>query len=176
MFTIDWSGEEYPGQVKGTLTKLLKANNESTFKWSLKEFESSLDFSKLRKGDYITLLFCALDEEIMKKGYQLLFIEMYDDEYHYTILKREKIKSALHINGNDFEMHTSKRYKLYLIAMGNSQAKVMLYLKSKHNIGLKEIKSYVNNLPILMGQGYLTQLKKVEEELKALGCKYEIKE
>jgi hypothetical protein len=76
MFTIDWSGEEYPGQVKGTLTKLLKANNESTFKWSLKEFESSLDFSKLRKGDYITLLFCALDEEIMKKGYQLLFIEM----------------------------------------------------------------------------------------------------
>ena len=175
MFCIDWSGEEYSGQIKSTLTKLLKTYNEDTFKWNLKEFEKTLNFNELRKGDYVALLFQALDIEVKKKGYQLLFIELYDDEYHYTILRKDDIEKALQIKGNGLETYNSKCYKIYLISIGEHKSKVMSYLKSKHNISLKEIKSYINNLPILMGQGYSTTIRKIEKELKDLGCKYEIK-
>ncbi len=176
MFNIDWSGEEYPGQLKGTLTKILKILGAETFKWSLKEFELSIDFSELKKGDYIALLFKAFDKELEQKGYRLLFIEMYDDEYHYTILEKDKMKNALLIKGKNFETYDSKLYEIYITNVGKSKSKVMLYLKSKHKIELTAIKSYIENLPIEIGKGYLPTIRKLESELKDLDCTYQIKE
>ncbi len=176
VFSLDWSGEEYQGQLKGCLTKMLKTYGEQTFKWSLQKFESSINFSKLDKGDYIALLFSAFDKEIEKIGYQLVFIEMYDDEYHYTILEKEKIERALLIKGENFEIYDSKFYEIYITNVGESKSKVMLYLKSKHNIELAAIKSYIENLPILIGKGYLPMIRKLESELNNINCKYVIKE
>lgn len=176
IFSIDWSGEEYTGQVKSSLTKILKTYNKSTFKWNLKKFESSLKQENIKRGEYIGLLFRALDKELLKIDFQLLFIELFQDEYFYTILPKSEIKSALKMKGKDFCTYDSKTYDIEITNLGINKSKVMLYLKSKHKIELKEISKYVENLPILVESGNILKMKKLEKELKAMKCEYEIRE
>lgn len=102
-YSVDWSGEEYAGEIKRSLTEMLKTYNTPTFKWNNKKFESNLDFESFKKGDYVNLLFKALDKELNKLGFQILFIELYDDEYHYTILPIVEIKLGLELKNSNFE-------------------------------------------------------------------------
>jgi len=176
IFSVDWSGEEYKGQVKSSLTKILKTYDKPTFKWNLKKFESSLKQENIKRGEYIGLLFGALDKELLKIDFQLLFIELFDDEYYYTILPKSEIKSALKMKGKVFCTYDSKTYDIEITNLGINKSKVMLYLKNKHKIELKEISKYVENLPVLVESGNILKIKKLEKELKAMKCEYEIRE
>ena len=60
MAVIDWSGEEYSGQVKRSITMMLKNYGIERFLWNTKKFEDSLDWDKIRRGDYLPLLFQAM--------------------------------------------------------------------------------------------------------------------
>ncbi len=176
IFSVDWSGEEYTGQVKSTLTKILKTYNKSTFKWNLKEFEKSLSQENIKRGEYIGLLFKALDKELLKIDYQLLFIELFDDQYYFTLLPKSEIKPALQIKGKGFSTYDSKTYTIEITYLGMNKSKVMLYLKNKHQIGLKEIREYVDNLPILVESGNILKIRKLESELQSMECEYKITE
>ena len=176
IFSVDWSGEEYKGQVKSSLTKILKTYNKSTFKWNLKKFESGLNREQIRRGEYIGLLFSALDKELLKIDFQLLFIELFHDEYYYTILPKSEIKPALKMKGKVFCTYDSKTYDIKITDLGINKSKVMLYLKSKHKIELKEITKYVENLPVLVESGNILKIKKLEKELQEMKCEYEISE
>jgi len=177
IFSVDWSGEEYRGQVKKSLTKILKTYNKPTFKWNVKKFESGLNQESIKRGEYIGFLFRALDKELLKIDFQLLFIELFQDEYYYTILPKSEVKSALEMKGKGFCTYDSKTYDIKITNLGNSKSKVMLYLKSKHKIELKEINKYVQDLPILVESGCnILKIKKLEKELKSMKCEYEINE
>lgn len=176
IFSVDWSGEEYTGQVKSSLTKILKTYGKSTFKWSVRTFESSLNQKNIKRGEYIGLLFRALDKELLKIDFQLLFIELFHDEYYYTILPKSEINSALEIKGKGFCTYDSKIYDIEITDLGINKSKVMLYLKSKHKIELKEMIKYVENLPVLVESGNILKIKELEKELQAMKCEYRISE
>ena len=51
MAVIDWSGEEYPGQVKRSITMMLKHYGIEHFLWNTKKFEASLDWEKIHHSN-----------------------------------------------------------------------------------------------------------------------------
>ncbi len=175
-YSIDWSGEEYVGEIKKSLTNILKTYNKPTFKWNKKKFESNLNIAVLKKGEYITLLFKALDKELNKIGFQILFIELFDDEYHYTILPKSEIKKGLELKNSYFQTYDSKLYEIKITKLGNEKSKVMKYLKNKFSIPLNEIQKFTNNLPINLGCNNILNIRLIEEEMKNLNCEYEITE
>ncbi len=176
IYSIDWSGEEYPGEVKTSLTKMLKTFGKETFNWNSKKFHENIDYNLLRKGDYISLLFRELDNNLLKMDFQILFIDLYDDEYHYTILPKVDIKNALQLSGKDFQTLDSKIYEIYVNDTGENKSKLMLYLKKKNNINLNDIKEYILNTPILVEKGNIIKIKETEKELNKIGCEYSINE
>ena len=177
IYTVDWSGEEYPGQVKASLTKILKTYNKPTFKWNLKEFEATLSIESLKRGEYIDLLFKALDHRLSDTGFQLLFLDLFNDEYYYTILPVNEIAAALNIAGKDFRTCDSKTYDIEITSLGSNKSKIILFIKNKHKIELKEILKHIKNLPISVEKSCtILRIKELEQELKNLGCEYRITE
>ncbi len=175
-YSIDWSGEEYVGEIKKSLTNILKTYNKPTFKWSKKKFESNLNITILKKGEYANLLFKALDKELNKMGFQMLFIELFDDEYHYTILPKSEIKKGLRLKNSYFQTYDSKLYEIKITKLGNEKSKMMKYLKNKFSIPLNEIQKFTNDLPINLGCNNILNIRLIEEEIKNLNCEYEITE
>lgn len=74
MAVIDWSGEEYPGQVKRSITMMLKHYGIEHFLWNTKKFEASLDWEKIHRGDYLPLLFRDMNMQLNKDGYAIVFV------------------------------------------------------------------------------------------------------
>ena len=52
MAVIDWSGEEYSGQVKRSITMMLKNYGIERIICFFFLYEESLDWDKIRRGDY----------------------------------------------------------------------------------------------------------------------------
>lgn len=75
MAVIDWSGEEYSGQVKRSITMMLKNYGIERFLWNTKKFEDSLDWDKIRRGDYLPLLFQAMNKQLNRGGYSIVFCD-----------------------------------------------------------------------------------------------------
>ncbi len=175
-YSIDWSGEEYRGEIKKSLTEILKTYHTQTFKWNHKKFESSLNLEDLKRGGYISLLFREFDKELKKIGFQILFVELFDDEYHYTILPIEEIELGLELGNSNFQTYDSKLYEIMIMGLGNEKSKLMRYLRNKFSLSLNEIKEFTNKLPISLGCGNILNIKLIEDEIKELNCKYEIVE
>ncbi|MDR2438790.1 MAG: hypothetical protein LBE12_05390 [Planctomycetaceae bacterium] len=86
MAWVDWSGEDADGDVADIVDRMLKRNWCTDFEWDIDEFESELDFDTLERGDYILKLFEAIDSKLKAKGFQLIFFQVGDDAYHYSVL------------------------------------------------------------------------------------------
>ena len=176
IYSIDWSGEEYSGEIKRSITTILKTLNSPTFKWNNKRFFERLNLGNLRRGDFLGLLFKEFDKKLNDLGFQLLFIELFDDEYHYTILPKNKMDRALKISNAEFKTYDSKLYEISIIEKPENTSKLMLYLKKKFAIPINRIKEFTESLPISIDSGNLLKIKSTEKELKELGCIYQITE
>jgi len=86
MFRVDWSGEDETGDVAQFVGQLLQSRNITGFEWDTEKFDASLDWKQLGRGDYILLLFKAVDKELQKIGNRLTFFFMGDDSYPFTVL------------------------------------------------------------------------------------------
>lgn len=86
MGVVDWSGEEYNGQMAEKIDGILKKRGLSGFSWDTEAFDATVDFDKLRRGDYILLLFDALDKRLRDLGLRLTFFLIGSDGYPYTVL------------------------------------------------------------------------------------------
>jgi hypothetical protein len=110
IFTIDWSGEEYSGQVKKCLNILLKKYGIENMKWQKNIYKNILD-KNVKRGEYLPLLFEAFNNDLKKINCVLGFFEMEDDAYYYFILPKneyDKIKCYDEIND-------TKLFELYLL-------------------------------------------------------------
>lgn len=172
--SVDWSGEEYAGEVKKSLTNILKTYNSPTFKWNNRKFLESLNIESLERGELVGLLFREFDKKLNDLGFQMLFIELFDDEYHYTILPSKEINVGLEINDKEFKTYDSKLYEISVIQKPENPSKLMLYLKNKFSLPLNKIREFTENLPIIIECGNILKIKSIEKELKNLDCEYSI--
>ncbi len=83
---VDWSGEGESGELAGNIDKMLARNWNSRFEWDTDEFDSQINFEEIERGQYILLLFRAVDAKLQSQGFRLVIFSMGDDAYHYTVL------------------------------------------------------------------------------------------
>ena len=119
MAIIDWSGEEYPGQVKRSITMMLKHYGIERFSWNTKVFEKSLDWDNMRRGDYLPILFHAMNIQLNKVGFSITFCDIQSDCFYYAILP---IVEFAEFDNMDFEngmtIISPKIYNIYLTDKG----------------------------------------------------------
>lgn len=176
MFFIDWSGEEYSGQVKRAVTKMLNNYKENAFKWDTKKFESTLDFSAIKRGEYLPLLFSAIDKQLEILGYRITMFDNFSDTYYYGLLTNKDMQLVNGLQTDRFSVLDTKIYGAYLIDKGAERAKMLLYLKNKFPIPLNEIKIFAAQPEILLAKGNLIMVSKQKAEAEKMGGKVRIDE
>ena len=166
MAVIDWSGEEYPGQVKRSITMMLKNYGIERFLWNTKKFEDSLDW-----------LFRAMNIHLNKDGYSIAFCDTKSDCFHYAILPTAEFVQFENTELDDYlTIISPKIYNIYLVDKGNELSKIMLYLKKKFSVPLSEIKEFCSRDKILLGIGNSIIVDEYRKEIEELGGKIEVEE
>lgn len=177
MAVIDWSGEEYPGQVKRSITMMLKHYGIEHFLWNTKKFEASLDWEKIHRGDYLPLLFRDMNMQLNKDGYAIVFCDTKSDCFRYAILPISEFVQFENTELGDYlTIISPKIYNIYLVDKGNEFPKIMLYLKKKFSVPLSEIKEFCSKDKILLGIGNSIIVDEYRKEIEKLGGKIEVEE
>lgn len=177
MAVIDWSGEEYSGQVKRSITMMLKNYGIERFLWNTKKFEDSLDWDKIRRGDYLPLLFQAMNKQLNRGGYSIVFCDTKSDCFRYAILPTAEFVQFENTKLDDYlTIISPKIYNIYLADKGNELPKIMLYLKKKFSVPLSEIKEFCSRDKILLGIGNSIIVDEYRKEIEQLGGKIETEE
>lgn len=177
MAVIDWSGEEYPGQVKRSITMMLKHYGIEHFLWNTKKFEASLDWEKIHRGDYLPLLFRDMNMQLNKDGYAIVFCDIKSDCFRYAILPISEFVQFENTELGDYlTIISPKIYNIYLVDKGYEFPKIMLYLKKKFSVPLSEIKEFCSKDKILLGIGNSIIVDEYRKEIEKLGGKIEVEE
>lgn len=173
MFFVDWSGEEYPGQIKRSITLMLKNYGQDNFKWNQKKFDAAY-LNEIKRGEYVPLVLSEMDKELAKSGYQIAIFNDYSDTYTYCVLTSEDMKTLNGISTERYAVIDTKIYAVYLTDKGTENGKVLLYLKNKFSIPLNEIKIFAAQPEILLVKGDLLTVTREKEEVEKIGCKARI--
>ena len=86
MARVDWSGEDETGEVAEAVKHILNNRSVTGFEWDTEKFMESLDWSTIQRGDFIPILFKAIDAELQKIDHRLAIFFMGDDSYPFTVL------------------------------------------------------------------------------------------
>ena len=86
MSRVDWSGEDETGEVAEAVKRILNARNTPGFEWDTEKFMASRDWNTIGRGDFIPILFKAIDAELREIDYRLTIFFMGDDSYPFTVL------------------------------------------------------------------------------------------
>ena len=175
IMTVDWSGEEYSGQVKRGITQILKQRNINPIKWKNKNLEKEILASKPKRGEFLPILFKKLDNELENENLAIVFFDCGGDEFNFFVLNKTDFEQIVNIKGDDFVILDTNIYDIYITEVGENTSKVMMYLKNKFNIPLSEIKSFIEQDKILIATGNLAIMDFAKNEVESLGAKTEIK-
>ena len=170
IFTIDWSGEEYPGEVKKGLNLMLKNYGIQNFKWR-KDINKNLLNGNIQRGDFLPLLFKEFGKDLEKENFVLGFLDMEDDAYYYFVLPQNEFSKI-----NDYDIvGDTKLFELYLIP-NNTNTKLLIYIKKKFDLKINDIKDFMNKDRILIQTGDKILIKYKKKEIEELGGKLIIEE
>ncbi|MCL2743142.1 MAG: hypothetical protein FWE67_04755 [Planctomycetaceae bacterium] len=117
MFRVDWSGEDETGDVAQFVGQLLQSRNITGFEWDTEKFDASLDWKKLGRGDYILLLFKAVDKELQKIGNRLTFFFMGDDSYPFTVLNEADFDKVNRLAWSHYGVYGADTMNEYQVGM-----------------------------------------------------------
>ena len=155
IFEIDWSGEEYSGQVKKSVNQLLKNCGITNFKWKHQSILKEITKLEIKRGEYLPWLFKNINEELEPIQYQVKFIDMENDAYYYFVISNENYDNVKHIKNLFNDMNT---YEMYLLTK-TMNTKIMIYIKNKFNLKLDEVKEFIKQEKILILTGTDKQIK-----------------
>ncbi len=168
--TVDWSGEEYSGQVKRGISSILKQQDRIPVKWSPKNPETKVLALTRKRGEFLPLLFRELDKELEAANLSIGFFECGDDAYHYFVLPAQEFEQIFNIHDEGFIILDTNIYDLCISDTGPNAAKVMIYLKNRFNISLSEIKTFMQQDNILIGTGTMSVMNFLKNEVESLGA------
>lgn len=170
---IDWSGEEFPGQVRKRISRMLTQSNYP-FEWKNKKIEEQILELKPKRGEYLPLLFRALNKELEQSGLCLGFLDIGQDCYYYFVATKSAFGSIVDIEEDGFKILDTDIYEIYLLTDGEQSSKLLLYLKNKLGIPLGEIKTFLQQEKILLETGNLSVIQQEKKALDAVQGKYEV--
>lgn len=174
MMVIDWSGEEYPGQVRKGIDQMLSRFKNVSFEWKNKNIEDQIIEQQPKRGEYLPLLFRALDAELQQVGFHLGLIDIGQDCYYYFVLPEKEFNQVVRMEGQGFKVLDTNVYEIYLTGTESPSSKLMLYLKNKLNIPLGEIKTFLQQDKILVDTGNFSDIDNVKKELESMQIAYQI--
>ncbi|MBC9931854.1 DUF6630 family protein [Chitinophaga qingshengii] len=172
---IDWSGEEELGDVRAAISHMLAIQNHGSFQWKNDGIEEDILALQPKRGEYLPLLFNALNAALNAEGFSLGHLNIGHDCYYYFVLPTPEFEQIVHLSGEGFLVMDVNTYEIYLLTAGEQDAKITLYLKNKLNIPLGEIKSVMEKGEVLVATGSMSLIKSVKRELAAIHGKYEIR-
>ena len=89
VLSVDWSGEEYPGQIKRFLHARLKHYGHTDIKLNDKIAKKKLDNNEVRRGEWIPLLLHCFDSQVMPLGLKIAILSLGDDEYNIFLVPND---------------------------------------------------------------------------------------
>lgn len=173
---IDWSGEEELGDVRAAISHMLAKQNYGSFQWKNEQIEEGILTLEPKRGEYLPLLFRALNTALNEEGFSLGHLNIGHDCYYYFVLPTPEFEQIVHLSGEAFLVMDVNTYEIYLLTTGEQNTKITLYLKNKLNIPLGEIRSVLEKGEVLVASGSMTVIKKVQQELATIQGRYEIRQ
>ncbi len=171
---IDWSGEEYPGQVRKGIDQMLARPGGGAFQWKNKNIEEQIIAKEPKRGEYLPMLFRALNAELEQAGLSLGLIDIGQDCYYYFVLPKQDFEQIVNTEGEGFSILDTNVYEIYLSTKEAFPSKALLYLKQKLNIPLSDIKTLSQQEKILIETGDMPAMNRVKKEITDTGARYEI--
>ncbi len=168
--TTDWSGEEYPGQIKKFLHARLKCFGRPDVKLNHSAVKSMLESGLIKRGEYVPLLLNCFDEQIRRStNLKIAVINDGSDSYHITLIPQE-LFAAMENGVTDARVEDTAIWDLYITQFGESRTAAMSLLRKKLNISLAEIKAAMAKTPIFVGKGMKTPIVELKGEYEKAGC------
>jgi len=88
LLTLDWTGEDEPGELEAFVQKRLIALNASSMTFNfIKTWEETLNWDDLERGDYVIEKLKRVDFELRKNGYVIAIYDLGWDSYSIFIAK-----------------------------------------------------------------------------------------
>ena len=136
-----------------------------------------MDWDRVRRGGYLPLLFQAMNKQLNRGGYSIVFCDTKSDCFRYAILPTAEFVQFENTELDDYlTIISPKIYNIYLADKGNELPKIMLYLKKKFSVPLSEIKELCSRDKILLGIGNSIIVDEYRKEIEQLGGKIETEE
>lgn len=169
--SVDWSGEDERGQVQQGLNKILKKRGARPFDWDQEAFEARVNMQSLRRGEYIPLLLAAMSEQLREQGLAIALLEEGSDQIDFTVLPIDTLEELQHQStpDDDLSICDTKIYQLFLTGLGSSPMKLMYSLKNTFSVSLQEIKTFCQDLPLVIGQGDILWAQAMKKQYEELG-------
>jgi ribosomal protein L7/L12 len=166
---IDWSGEEYPGQVQECIETML-AQQQKTIKWSDQQFP----VEQLKRDEFLPRLFRALNADLEAEGFALGLIDIKDDQYYFFVLPADELATINGLAADSFSVTDSKLYDLFLPGKNGYPGKVILFIKNKFQVNLAEAKAMLEQGDVLVETGNLAAVNSSKKQLEELGASVKI--
>ena len=167
----DWSGEEYPGQIKKFLHQRLKHYGYPDIKLNDKSAKDSLKNKQVKRGEWIPLLMRCFDKQVMPLGLKIVYLSLGDDEYNIALVPQDwfEIAKSQSVEGH-FEISDTSVWEIEIAEIGIKRTAAMALLKKHFNVPLSEIKTFISVLPIFIGRGSEKEILRLKDEYERAGC------
>lgn len=154
---------------------MLKQKSMKPIKWKKNTMNTLLTLAP-RRGEFLPLLFQALNTELKHSGISIGFLDCYDDAFYFFVLPKIELEQIVGTKGEGFVILDTHLYDISIIHVGNSPAKVRMYLKNKFEIPLNETLPLIMQDTIFITTGNMSIMNLTKTEIEALGATIEIKQ
>ncbi|MEK4425054.1 DUF6630 family protein [Solibacillus sp. FSL K6-1523] len=167
--TTDWSGEEYPGQIKRFLHSRLKQYGYSNIKLNDTTIKRKLQHNQVKRGEYIPLLLNCFDNQVRQFGLKIAILEGDFDEYNIALVPMD-LFMKMENEVTDCNVTDTNIWSLHILQIGEKRSNAMHLLRKNLDVPLLEVKNFISTLPICVGIGSKRELIKLKLEYELANC------
>ena len=170
--SIDWSGEEYAGEIKKYLNSRIKVMSKADIKLDDKNLRKSVNEGEIKRGEHIPLLLQLFESQLSKHNLHIVIINLdVNDEYIITVIDNKNIKLFDGVNSDNITFELPTLYKLYLDEVDSEKRIIMMhYLKGKLGVDIREVKVIIDTLPTEICCGTKSVVESVQKLLEDNGA------
>ena len=170
--TIDWSGEEYPGEIKKYLNSRIKVMSVTDIKLDDKNLRKRVNDCEVKRGEHIPLLLQLFESQLSKHNLHIVIINLdVNDEYIITVIDNKNLKLFDGVSSDNITFELPTLYKLYLDKVDSEKRIMMMhYLKTKLDVDIREVKVLIDTLPTEICCGTKSVIENIQKLLENNGA------